>query len=346
LSRNSPKKSVTLLFEKKIMTDSFQQRNAIGVVLLNLGGPEKLEDVEPFLFNLFSDRKIIRLGPSFMQKFIARRIAKKRAPTSMESYRLIGGGSPLAATTLAQGAALEKMLAGYGDFKVDMAMRYWPPYADETLAKMAAAGIGRLVGLTLYPHYSIATTGSSVDDLKESVAGSNNEFDLALVEAWPDQPDYIACLAENIREGLRQFGGEAVELVYSAHSLPKKFIDEGDPYLDHMARTIKAVETETGIKGYLCFQSRSGPVEWLTPSTPEMMAKLAAGGSKNLLMVPISFVSDHVETLYEIDILYRGQAEKLGMRLERVESLNVQDDFIRGLRELVLGACREKGWLR
>jgi ferrochelatase len=319
--------------------------NDIGVILLNLGGPEKLEDVEPFLFNLFSDRKIIRLGPRFMQKFIARRIARKRAPVSRESYRLIGGGSPLAETTMAQGAALEKMLADSGTFRVDMAMRYWPPYADETLAKMAAAGIRRLVGLTLYPHYSIATTGSSVDDLREAAARSGHQFELALVEAWPEQPDYIACLAKNIKAGLQRFGGEPVELVYSAHSLPKKFIDEGDPYLDHMARTIKAVEALTGVRGHLCFQSRSGPVEWLAPSTPEMMEKLAAGGAKNLLLAPISFVSDHVETLYEIDIQYRQLAEDMGLRLERVESLNVQEDFIRGLRELVLDACRQQGWL-
>jgi len=322
-----------------------ENNNDIGVILLNLGGPEKLEDVEPFLFNLFSDRKIIRLGPRFMQKFIARRIARKRAPISRESYRLIGGGSPLAKTTMAQGTALEKMLADSGNFRVDMAMRYWPPHAGETLAKMAAAGVRRLVGLTLYPHYSIATTGSSVDDLREAAARNAHQFELALVEAWPDQPAYIGCLAKNIKAGLQKFGADPVELVYSAHSLPKKFIDEGDPYLDHMARTIRAVEAATGVKGHLCFQSRSGPVEWLAPSTPEMMEELAAGGAKNLLLVPISFVSDHVETLYEIDIQYRQLAEGMGLRLERVESLNVQEDFIRGLRELVLDACRQKGWV-
>ncbi|MEN8135060.1 MAG: ferrochelatase [Thermodesulfobacteriota bacterium] len=327
------------------MADNSENQGKIGVVLLNLGGPEKLEDVEPFLFNLFSDRKIIRLGPWFMQKFIARRIAKKRAPVSMESYRLIGGGSPLAKTTIEQGLALEEMLADSGDFKVDMAMRYWPPYSDETLQEFAAAGVSRLVALTLYPHYSIATTGSSVDDLNEAAARAPADFEIAVIDSWPDQADYIAGLVANINEGLQQFGAEPVQLVYSAHSLPVKFIEEGDPYLKHMDRTIKAVEAETGVKGVLCFQSRSGPVEWLAPSTPDMMRKLAADGCKNLLVVPISFVSDHVETLYEIDIQYRELAAELGMRLERVESLNVQEGFIRGLGELVLGACRERGWL-
>ena len=328
-----------------IMADNLTEQEKIGVVLLNLGGPGKLEDVEPFLFNLFSDRKIIRLGPWFMQKFIARRIARKRAPVSMESYKLIGGGSPLAKTTIAQGAALEEMLADSGNFQVDMAMRYWPPYGDETLKKLAAAGISRVVALTLYPHYSIATTGSSVDDLNDAAARSPTDFEIAVVDSWPDQADYISCLAANINKGLQQFAAEPVQLVYSAHSLPVKFIEEGDPYLEHMERTIKAIEVETGVKGCLCFQSRSGPVEWLAPSTPDMMKKLAAEGCRNLLMMPISFVSDHVETLYEIDIQYRQLAEELGMRLERVESLNLQEGFIRGLRELVLGACRDKGWL-
>ena len=327
------------------MTDNCTEQEKIGVVLLNLGGPEKLEDVEPFLFNLFSDRKIIRLGPWFMQKFIARRIARKRAPISMESYKLIGGGSPLAKTTIGQGAALAEMLSDEGAFKVGMAMRYWPPYGDEILHDFAEAGIRRLVALTLYPHYSIATTGSSLDDLQAAAARSASDFEIAEIDSWPDQPDYIAALAANIKAGLRQFGTEPVQLVYSAHSLPVKFIAEGDPYLDHMARTIKAIEAGTGVKGCLCFQSRSGPVEWLAPSTPDMMQKLATDGCKNLLMVPISFVSDHVETLYEIDIQYRELATELGVRLERVESLNLQVGFIRGLRELVLGACREKGWL-
>jgi ferrochelatase len=327
------------------MSDNQGNKGKIGVVLLNLGGPEKLEDVEPFLFNLFSDRKIIRLGPWFMQKFIARRIARKRAPVSMESYRLIGGGSPLAKTTTAQGVALEKMLSEKGSFKVTMAMRYWTPFAAETLAELSGKGITRLVALTLYPHYSIATTGSSIDDLKEAAARSDVDFEIAEIASWPDQEDYVACLAENIKAGLEQFGEEPVQLVYSAHSLPVKFIEEGDPYLDHMDRTIKAIEEKTGIRGRLCFQSRSGPVEWLAPSTPDMMKKLADEGCKNILMVPISFVSDHVETLYEIDIMYRDQAREMGMRLERVESLNVQDRFIRGLEKLVREACKRKNWL-
>jgi ferrochelatase len=323
-----------------------ESSESIGVILLNLGGPETLADVEPFLVNLFSDREIIRLSPfPFMQKFIARRIAAKRAPKSREAYRLIGGGSPLARITGEQARALQTALLVDGRFLVRMAMRYWQPGAEEALAEFAQEGIRRIVALTLYPHYSRATTGSSLDALRKAVAASEHGFELAEIREWPDQPEYVACLAQSIREGMAGFGGEPAQLVYSAHSLPVSFIREGDPYLEQIKRTIAAVEKLTGTAGELCFQSRSGPVEWLAPSTPEMLERLAGEGVKNVLMMPISFVSDHVETLYEIDIQYRELASSLGLRLERTASLNTNPAFIRGLRALVAEACRQSGWL-
>ncbi len=324
-----------------------QQRNkqTIGVVLLNLGGPEKLDDVEPFLCNLFSDRQIIRLGPAFMQKVIARFIAHKRAPKSRESYQLIGGGSPLLRITTAQGAALEDALADHGPYKVFLAMRYWHPLAVETFDELMQAGIQKAILLPLYPHYSVATTGSSVDDFKRTIESFGAKMHLAAISAWPTQPRYINCLAASVKAGLRQFAADdGVQVVYSAHSLPTKFIDEGDPYVDHLHETIRALEDQTKTQGRLCYQSRSGPVEWLTPSTPEMLEKLAGEGCKNVLLVPISFVSDHVETLYEIDIQYRKMATGLGMRLERTDSLNVQPEFIGALEELTLAAAAEQGW--
>ena len=325
-----------------------EQRRAeqtIGVVLLNLGGPEKLDDVEPFLCNLFSDRQIIRLGPAFLQKVIARFIAHKRAPKSRESYRLIGGGSPLLRITTAQGAALEKILAGHGPYKVFLAMRYWHPLAVETYDELMQAGIQKAILLPLYPHYSVATTGSSVDDFKRTLESFGAEMQLAEISAWSTQPRYINCLAASVMAGLQQFGADdGVQVVYSAHSLPTKFIDEGDPYVDHLYETIRALEERTDIQGRLCYQSRSGPVEWLAPSTPEMLEKLANEGCRNVLLVPISFVSDHVETLYEIDIQYRKMATGLGMRLERTESLNVQPEFLGALEELTLAAAAEQGW--
>jgi len=328
------------------MVNTVKLQEKVGVVLLNLGGPNTLDDVEPFLFNLFSDRKIIRLGPWFMQKFIARRIAKQRAPVSRESYRLIGGGSPLTRITGAQGQALHLELSPRGDFRVALAMRYWQPTAREALGQMLESGVRRIVALTLYPHYSVATTGSSVDDLlAAATAGWPGHFDIAVVDSWSEQRDYIECLAQTIRNGIGKFAGEEVCLLYSAHSLPVSFIEDGDPYVEEIEKTLRAVELLTGVPGVLCFQSRSGPVEWLEPSTPDMLKDAAERGCRNVLMVPISFVSDHVETLYEIDMLYRDQARDLGMRLERTESLNVNPCFIKGLADLVLTACGEKGWL-
>ncbi len=319
---------------------------SIGVVLLNMGGPDSLADVEPFLVELFSDRQIIRLGPlPFFQKPIARRIARKRAPKSQETYRLIGGGSPQKRLTIAQGEALAAALAPELVARVAPAMRYWAPRAEATLAEMAAAGIRRLVVLSLYPHYSRATGGSSLADLRRAAALFSPPFEIVEVAAWPTQPRYVECLANDITAGLAALApGAKTALVYSAHSLPASFIEEGDPYLDHLRATIAAVEAKSGVAGRLCFQSRSGPVRWLAPSTPEMLATLAVEGVKQVLMVPISFVSDHVETLYEIDILYREQAAGLGMTLARTPGLNDRPAFIAALAELVRDACRRRHW--
>jgi len=315
----------------------------IGVVLLNLGGPERTQDVRQFLFNLFSDRQIIRLGPAFMQKPIAWWIAFRRAPKSQGYYQLIGGGSPLNRITSEQGAALEKSLSAHGLFKVGMVMRYWHPFVDEIMPSFVGAGYTKIVALTLYPHYSIATTGSSIADLNQYVEKMSNPPEIIEVDAWPDQPDYVSCLATRIQNGVQH--DLPTEVVYSAHSLPVKFIQEGDPYLDHLNKTIQAVEEITGTKGHLCFQSRSGPVEWLAPSTPDTLEELSKKGCRRVLIVPISFVSDHVETLYEIDIQYKELIEDFGMEFARIPSLNDDPKFICGLGKLVVDACRSKNWI-
>ena len=238
--------------------------------------------------------------------------------------------------TLRQAKALEAELASDGEWHVTIAMRYWPPHADSALQQMLQQGIRRITALTLYPHYSRATTGSSLRDLHRHLEKLGTGINLTVISSYPTQPSYIMALVENINEGLKTFNGAEVDIVYSAHSLPVRFIDEGDPYVDHIKETIRAVEAHTGRKGRLCYQSRSGPVEWLSPSTPEMLELLAAEGCKNILMVPISFVSDHVETLFEISILYRRQAAELGMRLVPSESLNCHPLFIKALKDLVV----------
>ena len=319
----------------------FRMQKKTGVILLNLGGPEKLEDVAPFLYNLFSDREIIRLGPALLQRPLAWLIARTRAPRSRKTYARIGGGSPLNRITSQQAQALQTALSAEGDFRVVTAMRYWHPRAAAALGKLAEEGISRIVALPLYPHYSCATTGSSLSDLKTAIAASDTRFHLQEITSWPDHPSYISCLSEHIRRGLVGFSGEQVQIVYSAHSLPAAFIDKGDPYLEHLQKTVQGIETETGSKGLLCFQSRSGPVRWLSPSTPETIQRLAQSGCKNILMVPISFVSDHVETLYEINVLYKQMAGDLGMRLESSESLNIDPAFINCLKDIVLKKLEE-----
>ncbi len=309
-----------------------------GVILLNMGGPEKLADVRPFLYNLFSDREIIRLGPSFMQKPLAWLISKRRAPKSMKTYEKIGGSSPLTAITRDQGKALETLLLEYGNYTVVSAMRYWYPDSDTALQALSDKGITKLIGLALYPHYSCATTGSSIQELKRAIDRSGKMFSLSLIESWPTQSEFIQTLAQNILKRAKAFAPDMPQIVYSAHSLPVSFIDEGDPYVDHIKETINAVEEITNLAGELCFQSKSGPVEWLAPSTPDMLETLAKRGCKNILMVPISFVSDHVETLYEIDMLYHDQAKELGMVLKSTESLNCNPTFIEGLKNLIINS--------
>ncbi|MBC8208944.1 MAG: ferrochelatase [Desulfobulbaceae bacterium] len=313
----------------------------VGVILLNMGGPERLDDVAPFLYNLFSDREIIQLGPRFMQKPLAWFISRRRAPKSKKTYEQIGGGSPLTRITLSQETALQDTLNKEYNFQVVTAMRYWQPRSQDALGRLNLSEIQHLIALPLYPHYSRATNGSSLNDLKHSLAKTQNPPSLHVIDSWPTQPSYIEALSNKILAATQQFNNAPFQVVYSAHSLPVSFINEGDPYVEHIQQTIQAVEARTHLPGRLCFQSRSGPVEWLAPSTPDMLQTLASEGCRNILMVPISFVSDHVETLYEIDMLYREQARTLGMRLESSASLNTDPVFIRGLKELILEKNRE-----
>lgn len=307
-----------------------------GVVLLNMGGPDTLDEVEPFLFNLFSDRDIIRLGPAFLQKPLAWLIARRRAPRSAVNYAKIGGGSPLKRITLLQAEALQQQLASHGDYRVTVAMRYWLPSAEEAVRTLLRHEAEQITLLPLYPHYSRATTGSSLRDFHGQLARLAPKLPVRSIDSWPCQPSYIEALAGQIAKGLEACGDPEATVVYSAHSLPASFIQEGDPYVDHLESTIKALEKVTGRRGRLCYQSRSGPVEWLAPSTGETLELLAREGCRTVLMVPISFVSDHIETLYEIDMLFKEQARQLGMRLFRCEALNTHPTFIRALAELVL----------
>lgn len=310
------------------------------VLLLQMGGPDSLDAVEPFLYNLFSDRDIIRIGPAFLQPLIARFISRRRSRKVAEYYKQIGGKSPIRELTEQQAARLEQSLGdGYRCF---VAMRYWKPDTIEALAAIKRQGITRIIAVSLYPHYSLATTGSSFNELERVLALTKNDFEVRPVRQFFDHPLYIEALAEKVGQGLAGFPDQSgVQLVFSAHGLPQSFIDAGDPYLDHIQATVRLVmERFEGVSHHLAFQSRAGPVKWLEPSTESKIEELAKQGCSKLLMVPLSFVSDHIETLYEIDIQYRDEARHLGIGdFRRTESLNSSPLFIDCLADLVRGAA-------
>ena len=214
--------------------------------------------------------------------------------------------------------------------------------------KIIKDGIKDIVVLSLYPHYSKTTTGSSVDELMNTVEGRG--LNIRYIEQWYDFPPYIDALCYLIYSGLQELKDDGFTLLYSAHSLPKSFIDEGDPYLDHIQRTIEKINLRLSeapyniddLKWELSFQSRSGPVEWLEPATDETIIRLGNEGCKNLFVVPISFVSDHVETIYEIGTLFRELAVRHGIKLKRCKALNTSEAFINALKELVLNKMEEK----
>lgn len=309
------------------------------VLLLQMGGPDSLEAVKPFLLNLFSDREIIKIGPAWLQPLIARMIVKRRTPAAVEKYREIGGRSPIRELTQAQADALATELG----VPCHVGMRYWHPFTRETLLRLRHSGIQKLVALSLYPHYSRATSGSSFNDLTRCLADLDSDLEVVRIPHFYDHPLYIQALSEKIEAGLAGFSDRsAVQLLFSAHSLPQSFIDEGDPYLEHIQSTVRLVMERFGdISHHLAFQSRAGPVKWLEPSTDDKLQELAASGCKNLLMVPLSFVSDHIETLHEIDLEYAEEAHKMGISdFRRIESLNSSQTFIRCLAELVRDALK------
>lgn len=306
-----------------------------GVLLLQMGGPDSIDAVEPFLLNLFSDRDIIRIGPAWLQPVLSRFIVKRRKRHVEDNYAQIGGKSPLRELTEDQARNLEKALGG--DYRCFVAMRYWRPSTVEALARIRREGISDITALSLYPHYSKATTGSSIKELKRIIGESGFSARVRYIENFHNNTGYIDALEERIREGMEQFHPLAdIELLFSAHSLPQSFIDEGDPYLEQITETVRLVMERFNTPYHLSFQSRAGPVKWLEPSTDDMLKTLAEKGVKNLLVVPLSFVSDHIETLHEIDIEYSKKAWELGIaKFERMPSLNSSPTFINAIAGMV-----------
>jgi len=316
----------------------------IGVVLLNLGGPDSLDAVEPFLYNLFSDPDIIDFPLSFLfRKRLAKIISTRRAPMVREQYKKIGGKSPLKDHTLRQAALLEERLNEKIPAKVYAAMRYWKPSTEETLDAIEKDSIRKVILLPLYPQFSKATTTSSAKEWEKQLElrGNGTRIETTLVESYYDFEPYIQALVERINQGTERFPPERrgdIHLVFSAHGTPMKLVREGDPYSGHIKKTMEAVMRHGDFKNdhSLCYQSKVGPMKWLTPSTPDTVKELAARGVKNMLIIPVAFTSDHLETLFELGIEYRRVAKEAGVeQYEVIEGLNDSPMFIEALAQLV-----------
>jgi ferrochelatase len=311
-----------------------------GVLLFNLGGPENLEDVRPFLYNLFSDPEIIRIKNDWLRRLIARLIATTRQRKSRGLYRQIGGGSPLRRITEAQAAALSHNLEARGlPARVHVGMRCWKPTIDEAVDKIRADGITHLVALPLFPQFSVTTTGSCFAYFRSLVekTGLAKRLQITYVDAWHNEPLYIEAMADLIEERRKEFSvfsPKSIQLLYSAHSIPARYVVEGDPYLRQTQQTVELINGRLGNSSpsILAFQSKVGPVKWLEPSTQKTLEQLGKSGVDRVLAIPISFVSDHIETLQEIDILYRRMAAEFGIKeFRRAESLNLNPKFIEAL---------------
>jgi len=319
-------------------------RKKVGVVLFQLGGPDSPDAIEPFLYNLFCDPDIIPLGPlgGVLRKPLARWIAWRRVKVVAQHYAEIGGHSPIRQLTERQAAKLEEALRPHIEARVVIAMRYWHPFTAEAVHQLNGARLEALVLLPLYPHYSFATTQSSLKEWGRRYQPARPPLPLHVVEQFHNHPFYIEALAEKIALTLTHFNRPAeAHLVFSAHGLPLSLIERGDPYQRQVEATVRLVLEQGGWPNAntLCYQSKVGRQKWLEPSLTETIEKLARAGSKHMLVIPIAFVTEHIETLHEINIEAREQAEELGVeQFEMMPALGDSPRFIAALADLVLRA--------
>jgi ferrochelatase len=303
----------------------------IGLLVMAYGGPNKLEDVEPYLLDVRGYR-----------------------PTSQdvihevrERYREIGGRSPIWEQTRAQANAIESALNVNGvEFKAFVGMRHWHPFIKDTLADMQRQGIEKAVGLIMAPHYSRMSIGAYYQRLEE--AGSPIQF--SRIENWHLQTGYIHALANRVRDALKRFPEEVradVLVIFTAHSLPEKILEWNDPYPAQLRETVSAVMEQLGSQPHeFAYQSAAiSTTPWLGPDAGEVIERFASEGKKHILLCPIGFVCEHVEILYDIDIVYQNLAKSLGVHLERIEMLNTAPEMIAGLADLIGEKAKEAGWL-
>ena len=325
------------------------QRKKVGIVLFQLGGPDSLEAVEPFLQNLFRDPDIIPLGPlGILRRPIAKLISSRRSIPVAGKYAEIGRRSPIGPLTERQRARLVEAVSPYIEPVAVTAMRYWHPLTSEAVEALRKAGpVDEIVLLPLYPHFSYATTLSSLKEWRRVYGPANGKPKEHTVGQFYNHPLYIQAVVQRIGSVLRQFPDSSrIHLVFSAHGLPMSLVEKGDPYPQQIEATVKLV-CEAGEKQYpgwprthlLCYQSRVGPAKWLQPATTETIERLGHEGVKEMLVVPISFVTEHIETLHEINIEARADAAKSGVSTFRMmPAVGDSPLFIAALKDLVLRA--------
>jgi ferrochelatase len=319
----------------------------VAVVLFNLGGPDRLQAVRPFLLNLFNDPAIIG-APRLVRAVIAQLIVKRRIKPAIEIYRQMGGGSPLRKGTEQQAQALEKELQRRGwNVRVFVCMRYWHPMSDEVAEAVEIFDPEETILLPLYPQFSTTTTGSSLSDWRRAVRRRGYRWKERAICCYPAHRGLIAAHGRLIREALRKEGLPGRRrLLFSAHGLPEKIIARGDPYVWQVQQTVSAVvETleSTGLDCVICYQSRVGPMRWTGPQTEAELVRAGREGVA-VVVVPISFVSEHSETLVELDIAYRELATKHGVPMYiRVPTIGVASEFIEGLGQLVESSLNREG---
>ncbi len=311
----------------------------IAVILFNLGGPDKLENVEPFLFNLFNDPAILNL-PSFIRYPLAKLISKRRSPTAKAIYNEMGGSSPILKLTKEQAISLEQSLndnkKGF-NYKVFITMRCWHPRASETVELVKNFNPKEIILLPLYPQYSAATSGSSISEWKQVAKKNNLNINTSTICCYPQDNNFVKAHSELIKKNIKEL--KNFKLIFSAHGLPEKNIKKGDPYQWQVEQSVNKIMEEinqNNIDYILSYQSRVGPLKWIGPSTDDVIVENSKKG-KNLVIVPIAFVSEHSETLVELDIEYEKLAKDNGCEnYIRVEALGVHKYFIESLSKLIL----------
>jgi ferrochelatase len=314
-------------------------------VLFQLGGPDSPESIEPFLYNLFCDPDIIDFPfARIARQPLAKLISVTRARHVAQHYAAIGGRSPILEHTRRQATALEAVLRAECDARVVVAMRYWRPFTDEAIRLLQPHAPEQVVLLPLYPQYSRTTTGSSLNEWRRKFRANGWNPVVHAIEEFHEDEAYLAAVVEAISTALAGADSREFDFVFSAHSVPLAVIDQGDPYQRQIERTVELVWQRGGWQGrrHLCYQSKVGASKWLRPSMHETVARLGAEKRKRMLVVPISFVSDHVETLHEIDIQHREQARGLGIADYRMApGLNDSPRFIAALAGLVRRALSQ-----